>query len=714
MTLVRLTRLLRARIRARVLGRWPAPAAGRRRQAPIPVVADPDPARLIDFPDDSALPEEIRDRAILARALAWRREGHEPPAAPKIEPPRPAPTGGPIRPIANLLFISHCDFTGNSALHVLAIASELHLRGLSPVIAVPRAAYTVEDVGRPPFPVLTYRQVRRGKLCFPNGRGPDLVHAFTPRELVRKLTADVVAAHGCPFVVHLEDNEDALLSSALGGVDVDALRSLPAPLLEGIVADSQSHPLWAPQFVDRAAGATVVIDRLLELVPAHVPSRVIRAGFDESVLSPSRPREDVRAELDLAPTDFAVVYTGNVHAANLGELRSLWDAVATLRADGKPVVLVKTGWSASEVSSFPKLGSGLRDLGWVPRARIPEVLAAGDALVQPGGPGVFNDYRLPSKLPEFLASGRPVVLPHTNVGLILEDGRQALLLERGDAEEIASALHRLIDDPELGKRIGEGGRAFALRELGWTGTVDKVEQLYGGIAVAWRPPAPAWAIRSLDPPVKLIAIVDKTPSREEVRAARRHGIYGFCLAAWPDQEIPDAPFCVVLPHRANEVVSAHTVPELVEHPAYIRIGGVPLVFALNASATMDGIPVVNVSSAIEGLPDSASASDDEDAMSHQLKFDIDALPPYRVLPFLPDGSCAVYETWLRKLALQAALLVPRRQPVIFLKMSGASEGLGDQCLQATLSALSTGLAQAYATSGIQVALADVRGLFRSQ
>ena len=182
--------------------------------------------------------------------------------------------------------------------------------------------------------------------------------------------------------------------------------------------------------------------------------------------------------LDLAPSDFAVVYTGNVHAANLEELRSLWDAVARLRADGKPVVLVKTGWSASEVSGFPWLGRGLRDLGWVSRARIPEILAAGDALVQPGGPGIFNDYRLPSKLPEFLASGRPVVLPRTNVGLLLEDGHQALVLERGDAGEIANTIDRLSGDPELGKRLGEEGRNFALRELHWTGSVDKVEQLY--------------------------------------------------------------------------------------------------------------------------------------------------------------------------------------------------------------------------------------------
>ena len=687
-TLIRLSRLLRARVRARVLSRWPAPAAGRRRRPPIPVPAEPDPARLIDFPDDEGLPDAIRDRAILARALAWRREGRDPPTALNVESVPRAPAGRPSDPVANVLFISHADFTGNSALHVLAIATELHRRGLSPAIAVPRAAYTVEDIGRPPFPVLTYRQVRRGKLRFPDGRGPDLVHAFTPREGVRKLTADVVAKYGCSYVVHLEDNEDALLSSALGGVDVDALRSLPAPLLDGIVSDSQSHPLWAPQFVDRAAGATVVIDRLLEFVPAHVPRVVIRAGFDESVLVPRRKREDARTKLDLAPTDFAVVYTGNVHAANVEELRSLWDAVAKLRADGKPLVLVKTGWSASEVSDFPRLGQGLRDLGWVPRARIPEILAAGDALVQPGRPGIFNDYRLPSKLPEFLASGRPVVLPRSNVGLLLEDGRQALLLERGDADEIAEALDRVTGDPELGKRLGEQGRAFALRELRWTATVDKVEELYGEIAAATRPRTPVWAITSLDPPVKLIAIVDKTPSPEEVRAARRRGIYGFCLRTWPDEEIPDAPFCVVV--SCPEQIEAAT--NLAAHPTYVRSNGAPLIFARNSLAENDST-LADFESAIERLPDLEPRFQYTKTMQEHLAADIAELPRFRALSLPHAENSPDYVTWLRKITLQTIALAPIRDSTMFLL--GAPDHFGDKVLAATSKGLAAGAQQAY-------------------
>jgi glycosyltransferase involved in cell wall biosynthesis len=350
-----------------------------------------------------------------------------------------------------VLLVSHCDFTGNSALHVYAIACELERRGLSPAIAVPANAKGVADLGNPSFPVVSYRDVRRGRLRFADGRGIDLVHAFTPRAPVRALVDEL----GAPFVVHLEDNEDAIVGR-------------------------RSDPVRARDFLERASWMTVVIERLLELKPASVPGVVVWPGFDEAVLSPARPRKAVRVALGLAPEQLALVYTGNVHDTNLEEVRSLYAAVGLLRERGLPVVLVKTGWNFVHRSSLPRLGDGLHDLGWVARTHVPELLEAADVLVQPGRPDAFNDYRFPSKLPEFLASGRPVVLPRTNIGLHLEDGVEALLLERGDAGEIAGRVERLAADPELRTSIGARGREFALRELRWSRNVERIVELYDG------------------------------------------------------------------------------------------------------------------------------------------------------------------------------------------------------------------------------------------
>ena len=77
-----------------------------------------------------------------------------------------------------------------------------------------------------------------------------------------------------------------------------------------------------------------------------------------------------------------------------------------------------------------------------PRSEVPRYMRLADVLVQPGRSNGFNDYRLPSKLPEFLATGRPVVLPATNLGRFLEDGEECILLRRGDALEIAAVIER--------------------------------------------------------------------------------------------------------------------------------------------------------------------------------------------------------------------------------------------------------------------------------
>jgi glycosyltransferase involved in cell wall biosynthesis len=389
-------------------------------------------------------------RLRLRRALARSRTGHALKRTRALvvrrrrRVPPPSRVAAPAR-VQNVVLVSHCDFTGNSAFHAYAIATELARRGLSPAIAVPAHPETVEDLPPPPFPVVTYRDLRRGRPAFPDGRGIDLVHAFSPREHVRRVTAEL----GLPYVVHLEDNDETIAGS---GSDA--------------------------AFLAGALGATVVIERLLELVPVGIPTAVVWPGFDEAVLTPRRSREAVRADLGLAPEDLVLVYTGNVHETNLEEVRALYEAVGLLRARGQAVVLVKTGWNFVPDRQLPTLREGLRDLGWVARAHIPDLLAAADVLVQPGRPGIFNDYRFPSKVPDFLASGRPVVLPRTNIGLHLEDGADALLLDRGDADEISANVARLATDPAARERIGVRGRKFALRELRWPANVERVVELY--------------------------------------------------------------------------------------------------------------------------------------------------------------------------------------------------------------------------------------------
>src|SRR5206468_650411 len=101
------------------------------------------------------------------------------------------------------------------------------------------------------------------------------------------------------------------------------------------------------------------------------------------------------------------------------------------------------------------------DLGFVEKAQLPKLLALADVLVQPGRAGPFNDYRLPSKLPEFLAMGKAVALPPTNIAAQMQDGRDAVFLKTGSPEEIADTCRRLFVDPPTCATLGKNAVAFA-------------------------------------------------------------------------------------------------------------------------------------------------------------------------------------------------------------------------------------------------------------
>ena len=175
-----------------------------------------------------------------------------------------------------------------------------------------------------------------------------------------------------------------------------------------------------------------------------------------------------------------LVYTGNIHWSNLPEMQSLAMALVLLKRDGTAREAASNGVESCTApwDGLEELKSVVAELGFLPRERIPELLAAADVLVQPGESNQFNDYRFPSKLPEYLVSGRPVILPRSNLGNFLTDGENAVLLETGRATELARKIRRVAQDPALAERLGKAGRQFAMEKLNWEKTVPPIFDFY--------------------------------------------------------------------------------------------------------------------------------------------------------------------------------------------------------------------------------------------
>jgi FkbM family methyltransferase len=380
---------------------------------------------------------------------------------------------------SNVIFVSHCDFHGNSGIHLFSIANVLTDLGHSCAVCVPGQPETVFDQGQPRFQALSYDEAVMHGVSFLNGRAPDLVHAWTPREPVRKTAMSLVRRYNVPYFVHLEDNEMVILLNELPGWSREDLERLPVPALDAMIP-CRTNPRRLPGLLAGATGITALIDRLLELKPEHVPGMVFFPGSDADFAKIKGRDAQMRGKLGIMPDELLVVYTGSVHNSNFEEVHSLLDAIGLVNRRGFRVKMVKAGREAYALPelSDPKIARHVIDLGFVPHREVPRLLAAADVLIEPGRSNEFNDYRFPSKLPEYFASGKPVVLPRSNIGLLVKNGEEAMVLEDGDSADIADALQRLAADAELRGRIGQSGRAFALRNLDWTKNIAALPGFY--------------------------------------------------------------------------------------------------------------------------------------------------------------------------------------------------------------------------------------------
>jgi glycosyltransferase involved in cell wall biosynthesis len=418
----------------------------------------------------------------------------------------------------NILFVNYGDFTTNSLNHIGGFANVLSAHGHACVVAVPSGKDTLSSAFNPVFIAASYDEVLAQPALFPDRGTADIIHAWTPRECVRKFVVAYqrTARRSAKLIIHLEDNEEHLISG-YARRSIAELRSMGFEELDLIMADSLPHPVRHRTFLRLADAATVIVERLREFVPATVPCSVLAPGVDPEYLKSSQPDPELRRSLGLQADERAIVFTGSNTFANEPEMRELYVAVRLLNQRGIPARLVRTGFNRPEFLEglSADLKAHVLDLGFVSKSRLPGLLAIADALVQPGRPGPFNDYRLPSKLPEFLASGRPVVLPATNVALGMRDGTEAVFLSSGTPDDIADCCERIFADPSLAASLGRNGAAFARKHFDLAANTAALARTYA--AVLAQPPRACWEI------IRNTAGSDLTVAARELAEALQHG-----------------------------------------------------------------------------------------------------------------------------------------------------------------------------------------------
>ena len=115
--------------------------------------------------------------------------------------------------------------------------------------------------------------------------------------------------------------------------------------------------------------------------------------------------------------------------------------------------------------------------GIVPQEEGPAHLAACDLLASPHVPNPDGTpfFGSPTKLFEYMAMGKGIIASDLDqIGEVLQHDLTAWMVKPGDAESLMRGLKTMIDNPEIGKRLGEAARREATAKYTWKEHTRKI------------------------------------------------------------------------------------------------------------------------------------------------------------------------------------------------------------------------------------------------
>jgi glycosyltransferase involved in cell wall biosynthesis len=186
---------------------------------------------------------------------------------------------------------------------------------------------------------------------------------------------------------------------------------------------------------------------------------------------PPEPRRQPAEPLELISVSRIEPKKGLLHLCDVA--RTLRDAGrrARFHVVGAPDSAVPGALEYARAFEQRRRALGVEDAfvlhGFLPQERVVPLLARADVFVAPYVELANGDKDgIPTSLLEAMAAGLPAIC--SDAGSILEavdDGVEALVAPGADPDRMAAHALRLLDEPGLARRLGEGARARFLREF---------------------------------------------------------------------------------------------------------------------------------------------------------------------------------------------------------------------------------------------------------
>lgn len=91
---------------------------------------------------------------------------------------------------------------------------------------------------------------------------------------------------------------------------------------------------------------------------------------------------------------------------------------------------------------------------------------------------IANNGRWPSKINDYLASGKPIVsTPISDIKIIFEREKIGILTE-DTPEDLSNAILKLLKDKDLQIYLGQKGREYAEKRLNWEILASELNKFY--------------------------------------------------------------------------------------------------------------------------------------------------------------------------------------------------------------------------------------------
>ncbi|KKB76088.1 hypothetical protein VW35_19420 [Devosia soli] len=284
---------------------------------------------------------------------------------------------------------------------------------------------------------------------------PDCVIAIAPSLLAAPLVLMTAQLSGARSWLHVQDFElEAAMATGLVS---------RRPLIAKILGTIEKRLL---QSFDRVSSISPAMCR--RLLSKGVAAERISEHRNWAELAAIRAGQERSSYRDLwqIETPHVALYSGA-----MGRKQGLDLIVeAARRLKGRrdlTFVVCGNGPYRGELEALARVLDNIRFQDLQPTERLGDLLSLATVHVLPQIAGAA-DLVLPSKLPNMLPSGRPVIATAAiGTGLFDEIAGCGIAVPPGDAEALAKAIGELCDDPLLAQKLGAAGRCRA--EARWDG-----------------------------------------------------------------------------------------------------------------------------------------------------------------------------------------------------------------------------------------------------